>query len=270
MHPQESVDSKPAFWWRPRMVPEGNTLHCHIGPLELDIYHGGDEWSLIWTMGEETDADLTTSLELREGALEGEQVERHVFGDTSGNLQLRPLLLDRSVVIRPRQAVFVPSGEVTTLYLSSPLCISVDVGESPLPLREFPMLRLSDTWFGANTREGELCYSGRTRARHHLAELPRRPHRAITPVRIENHAEASLPLEKLSLPVPNLSLYGAEDGSLWTQSVSLTRTANSDLAALQISHGPPEDAGKVELISGPRQEAQKGGLVRAFSVFFSS
>jgi hypothetical protein len=130
------------------------------------------------------------------------------------------------------------------------------------------MLRLSDTWFGPSTREGELCYSGKTHARHTLAEVPRRAHRAITPLHIRNEAASPLPLDKISLPVPVLSVYGAADASLWTETVTMIRGSDSDMAALRIEHGPPAYVGPVSLVSAPRREQARGGLVRAFNVLF--
>ncbi|MFU8817032.1 MAG: hypothetical protein ACNA7W_16925, partial [Pseudomonadales bacterium] len=116
--------------------------------------------------------------------------------------------------------------------------------------------------------EGELCYSGKTHARHTLAEVPRRAHRAITPLRVRNEAATPLPLDKISLPVPVLSVFGAADGSLWTEAVTMIRGSDSDMAALRIEKAPTEFAGPVDLVSGPRREQAKSGLVRAFNVLF--
>jgi hypothetical protein len=172
------------------------------------------------------------------------------------------------VVIRPRDPLFLLSGQETVMYLSTPLSLRVQVGEPAALLREVAMLRLSDTWFGPSTREGEICYAGRTHARHDLAEVPRRAHRAITPLKIVNHAASVLPLDRISLPVPLLSVYGAADGRLWTEGVSLQRASDSDMATLKIDRSPPAYAGEVVRLAGPRQPAARGGVVRAFSLLF--
>ncbi len=257
-------------WWLPRDVPDQQRLSCAFGPLNLDIFRDSGEWRLSWSYDDELDVSSRVSMEVVDGMAESETFERYVFGGGSGRVQLRPLLMERPVVIRPREPVFLPSGEQTTLYLSTPLCLQVEVGEPAVVLRELPMVRLSDTWFGPSTREGELCYSGRTHARHSISEVPRRPHRAVTPLRIHNAAPAVLPLEKVSVPVPVLSVYGQRDGHLWTQGVSLKRSTDTDLAALQVHRGAPAYAKDATLLSGPRQEAERGGLVRAFSVLFGT
>jgi len=266
------VPAPAAFWWLPRTVPDGHTLHCCLGPLTMQICRGHGEWQLAVVPGEETEASTIVALDLREGDIgddvAAERIERFIFAGASGVLRLVPLLADRSVVIRPRQSVFLPSGEETTMFLSSPLSLRIEVGEPAVLLREVPMLRLSDTWFGPSTREGELCYSGRSSARHSLAEVPRRPQRAISPLRIRNEAKSPLRLDKISLPVPVLSVYGAVDGSLWTEMVTMIRGSDSDMAALRIEPGPPAWAGEAERVSAPRRDQSRGGLVRAFNVLF--
>jgi hypothetical protein len=128
--------------------------------------------------------------------------------------------------------------------------------------------RLSDTWFGPSTREGELCYAARTHARNHLEQVPRRPHRAVTPVKVRNEAATLLPIEKLSLPVPMLSVYGDPQGGLWSEEVHLTRAADSDMASLRVVPGRPTFVTTADRLSGPRTEPGRGGLVRAFTDLF--
>jgi hypothetical protein len=254
-------------WWLAQEVPDNHRLVYELGPFALELHRSSDEWRVAWRHDPAEDQSANLRIGVAEGALDV-VLERYVHAAPVGRARLRPLLMDRNVVIRPREPVFLPSGQETTLYLSTPVCASIEVGEPPLKLREVPMLPLSDTWFGPSTREGELCYSGRTHARHHIAELPRRPHRAITPLHIRNHATSVLPIEKLSLPVPTLSVFGADDGSLWTQGVSLTRASDSDLATLRIEPGPPRYARGATPISEPRRPAERNGLVRAFSLLF--
>ncbi len=256
-------------WWTPRRVPVGHGLDVTLGTLRLRLGHGPDEWRIHAEPIAEEAVAKNARIRARR-SLPAEFEERHVLNGTSGHLTLTPLLADRNVVIRPRQPVFLLSGQAVTLYLSTPIWLRIDVGEPATLLREMPVTRLSDTWFGPSTREGEICYAGRTHARHHPDEIPHRPHRAITPLHIHNKAATPLPLEKISLPVPMLALYGSEDGMLWTQRVTLTREDQSDLAAVRIDPNPPEPNRKLSLLSKPRQNPGRSGLVRAFSLLFGS
>lgn len=256
-------------WWLPREVPLGRTLACRLGPLSLDVHHARGEWQLAHGYDDdESTAPAEPLLRLRDGGLDDDGVDRFMVADPDPALTLTPLMLDRPVVIRPRQPVFLPRGEETRLYLSTPVMLSICIGSAGRLLREIASLPLSDTWFGPSTREGELCYAGRTHARHAREDLPRRAHRVVTQVTVRNDADAPLPLDKLSLPVQVLSVYGAADGSLWTEPVSLVRTGASDLAALQVGDGAPDFAGPVTRLAGPREARAASGLVRAFNVLF--
>ena len=255
-------------WWEPFQVPSGQQATLGLGPLVLRLHRGLDQWTLSTERDPEGDEPIRASRTLDEGPLGAEKYERYVQQSPRGDLRFVPTLADRPVVVRPRQPVFVLPGQRITLFLSTPIWIRIEVGEPPRLLQEVPVMRLSDTWFGPSTREGELCYAARTHARHSLEELPLRPHRAVTPVRIHNQADSQLPIDKLSLPVPLLSVFGGAECSLWTEGVSLTRTADSELASMKIDTGPPRDAAAARLLSGPRRHPERGGLVRAFSGLF--
>ena len=135
-------------------------------------------------------------------------------------------------------------------------------------IREMPIERPSDTWFGASTMEGELCYAGTTKARLNLANVPVRAHRAITAVMISNMASTQLVVERLDLPVPYLYLYDTRDGVLWTQAVTLVRTRDTEMATFQVESGPPEEARKANLLGDPRLPPEPKMSLRAFGELF--
>jgi hypothetical protein len=259
--------SKIQTWWDPVEVPPGEQLACQLGPMTLTIGHGDDEWSLSTSSIAEDEAPASASFQTARGLPESMD-ERFVHAGESNQVTLLPMLADRPVVIRPRQPVFLLSGQTITLYLSTPVWLKILVGDPPVLLKELALMRLSDTWFGPNTREGELCYAGRTQARHDPKDLPDRPHRAITPLTIQNKAASPLPLEKISLPVPMLALYGDAGGKLWTQAVTLTREGQSDLASVRIDSSQKAGGPELTRLAGPRQEPGRGGMTRAFSLLF--
>ncbi len=267
--PASVAKSRSKPWWTPRRVAPGHGLELTLGTLGLQIGHAADEWRIhSETITEEAVSDRVRIRGRRH--LPSMFSERYVISGDTGALVLTPMLADRNVVIRPHQPIFLLSQQSVVLYLSTPIWIRIEVGEPAHLLSELPVTRMSDTWFGPSTCEGEICYASRSQARHHLDELPRRPHRAVTPLQIHNRATTPLPLEKFSLPVPMLSLYGGEDGGLWTQRVTLTREDQSDLAAVRIDPRPPEPDRKLSLLSKPRQDPGRSGLVRAFSLLFGN
>ncbi|HKL50016.1 MAG TPA: hypothetical protein VJ908_02515 [Wenzhouxiangellaceae bacterium] len=256
-------------WWKSRELRRGSRLVLELGPMKIELGHGDGEW-LLWSASDvEDDRPARSRMAVRRGLPE-EVHERFVHDGPDRQVTLAPVLGDRPVVARPRQPVYLLSKQEVTFYLSTPIWLKILVGSSQLMLRELASIRLSDTWFGPSTRVGELCYANRTHARRNLAEVPLRPHRAITPLRIRNNAQEALPLEKISLPVPMLPLFGAEDGSLWTQRATLVRDEVSDLASVRIEaskdhldpYGRP-----LTRIAAPRHENPMA-VVRAFSTFF--
>lgn len=257
-------DTKP--WWEPFDLAAGKTAECVIGPLTVFLYRAADAWLVKAVNGDETESGATVCRRAGTGEAGPEGATRFAFAETPSIVALMPLLADRPVVVRPRTPVSIPPGERATFYISTPVWVSVEVGAARLALCKFSGVRMSDTWFGPNTREGDLCYSTPTHARSRLDEVPRRPHRVVTPVEVRNESSEMLPVDKLSLPVPQLSVYGAHDGSLWTQAVTFVHRAKDAFAELKISEHIP--AVSARLVSGPRVEPERGGLVRAFSGIF--
>jgi hypothetical protein len=86
---------------------------------------------------------------------------------------------------------------------------------------------------------------------------------------VKNNASQMMSIEKLSLPVPYLSLYGLADGSLWTDQVLLDHQDDAELSRLQISKKMPAGSDGAERLAKPRLYMEKHGLFRAFSDLFA-
>jgi hypothetical protein len=254
-------------WWASRTLSKGRTLEAVIGPLRVWMQHSHDAWIVAWQRDDDVHS-MRLALSESDAPPPEDNRQRHVLDPETDIVRLQPGLLDRPIVVRTLEPVFLPSGESTTLYISTPLSLSLCVGDNAEPLCEIQTLRLSDSWFGPNTREGKVCYAARTSARTVLAELPRRPNRAISPVHIRNRAPTPLSLEKLSLPVPALGLYADEQHGLWTQSLTLERDDDNDVAALRVGGGAPAEAPNAEAVAEARTPSTRGAAIRAFSRIF--
>lgn len=262
-------------WWGTFALKEDEAGCWHVGPSRLWIHREAQAWRLVHAEQDDVEDSTATmqvpappEAEPPDEASPAVDVQRYSFARTNPSLHLWPALADRPVIVRPEKPLYVLAGEEVTLYVSTPLWLLVEVGDPPRLLREIPSHRPSDTWFGPNTREGELCYAARSAGRLKLAELPRRLHRAVTPVQIRNQAADALLVERLRLPVEYLSLYQAPDDLLWTQAVALNRSGGGDLAALELGEGVPPEAPGARLVRGPRQEARSNLIVRTFSAIF--
>lgn len=277
----EEPPSSSTPWWGTFSLEESTGGKWAIGPSTLWIYRSAGDWRIIHRpstdpvtadpMAQRSAVTVPVPPDEMESILASEektlQTSRYSVRDTSESITLRPALADRPVISRPEHPLFVPPGEAVTLYLSTPLWIRVVLAESDRQLQEMPSHRMSDTWFGPSTREGELCYATRTAGRLHLEHLPVRMHRALTPLRIQNTAQDVLALERVQLPARHLALYETPDDVLWTQRVTMTRTESVAGADVQIKDGPPADADQATLLQDPCEPSKKGLLTSTFSTF---
>ncbi len=257
-------------WWGECILAANTMGRWHIGPLILWAQRLAKEWRIAWRSGEELMqpvAQVEMSLPIEKPAA-GMAVCRFSFRETGKPLRLVPASADRSVVVKPEVPLYIPGGEEITLFVSTPLWVQVFVGHGSMPLVEVPTLRPSDTWFGADTRHGEMCYASRTLAQLRVEDIVPRPHRAITPVSIRNHASDTLAVERLSVPMPLLSLSVSERGHFWTQSVILERHTPRGEAALQLGDMNLSGATRMQHIGGPRQMQEDQTVLRALSRFF--
>ncbi len=266
-----SRESGTPIWWGEFSFSDGQALRWRIGPLSIHIQRLSREWRLGYKRCD-TVGDCAVDVERAcpaDPAVVPDIQNRFVFRRTTDTLWLMPTLADRSVVARPVSPFYVPPGEETVLFVSSPLWVQTCANYNRQLLESVPIVRPSDTWFGPSTREGELCYASTTHCRLTLEELPIRPHRAVTPVQIINRATESLLVERINLPVIYLSLYSADPGQLWTDMVTITREALDENASLRLHKRPPPQAGEATLLCEPQMHADKGILSRAFSALFS-
>ncbi|MGD2168600.1 MAG: hypothetical protein PVF63_10885, partial [Gammaproteobacteria bacterium] len=232
------------------------------------------EWAFAWHSSEEASLD---SVSVQNPSPEPPDETSCQFARVAGDnmpskMRLAPRLGDRAFVVRPDLRLSLPAGQQTVLFISTVLWVTVsielDATESTqATLLDVPAARPSDTWFGPNTLEGELCYASRTNARTDLAEIGPRPHRAVTPVEIFNRGIDALDVEQLRVPVSTLRLYDSADGRIWTDSVRFIRDKGEREAQLEISEASDHLPSELRQISEPRHTAEVGTIVAAFSRF---
>ena len=192
-------------------------------------------------------------------------------------LRLVPILADRPVIARPAHPFTLPPGAAVTAFISTTLWVDLSLQESAVSLQKsalkpdksvvtLPLFRPSDTWFGRSTIQGELCYAMRTALRMNLADMPRRPHRAITAVHINNRGPDPLRVHRIRLPVQHLTLFSDDTGELWTQALQMSR-ADAGEATIELRSSPPAIAGNTRLVSPPRTPSEPSKLLKAITSF---
>ncbi|MBD3646782.1 MAG: hypothetical protein HUJ31_04865, partial [Pseudomonadales bacterium] len=161
-------------------------------------------------------------------------------------------LATRPVVARPNQPVHLPPGQKTTLYVGTSLWLCLKRGDTTL--LDIPVGRLSDTWFGPNTRRGELCFACQTHARLSMDGVAANPWKAITPVTVRNESPDALMLDRINLPVPNLALYRGKD-RYWTSGIKITQRGPGSLGEIEVKRGAPSECEAPEELASARQPA---------------
>lgn len=236
--------------------------HWRLGSLDLWVTRLTNEWQVAhrWS-----DDPLDETVELHEGVEIPEELERRRYLFSSGGRTLRvlPRVADRPVVTRPDMPVIIPAGEQATLYMASPLWVELAAGDPLKAFASIPIWRASSTWFGEDMIEGTLCYATRTRARLDPTGLRRGP-RITTAVLVSNEHGEPLRVERLALPLPQMSVFRAADGRLWTEAATIAYEP-SVKAPAKIDSGPPREAGPTRRVSGPREDPRANILARALS-----
>lgn len=274
-------DFRERTWWGAFPLDDEAAARWRIGPAEVYAHRRHREWRVsVNSEGDPLDRRLEPARACSPADIpEVPEAIRFGFLRAPDAIHLYPVLADRSVVLRPQRTLLVPPGDAIDVFVSTPLWLRVSFGPVERPRKgsstvvesvahEVPLYRPSDTWFGPSTIEGELCYASRTHAYLSLEEVQRYPHRARTLVHVKNRAEDVLRLERLNVPVRHLSLFAADDRSLWTERVTLTRDADGGLAAMRVGNGAPREARGAVKVSEPRDRVETNVVVRAFEAFF--
>ncbi|MCG8417294.1 MAG: hypothetical protein MJE77_05035 [Proteobacteria bacterium] len=237
--------------------------------MNLWIQHLREEWRLA-TSHDEDELPVAVQVPVECSDLMAlDSVLRFALSSVDDRLRITPILADRHVVSQPQHPFYIPARTESTVYVTSPMWIRIEVGETPVLLTEIPIFRPSDTWFGPTPSRGELCYASRTFCRLRLEDVAVRPHRAHTAVTVRNKSAAPFLLERMKLPVVYLPLFCARDGVFWTRDVKFDYREGEEFAPLRYGGTTPARAADAELICGPRQEADVGLAVQVFTSLFS-
>jgi hypothetical protein len=220
------------------------------------------EWQVLATTAtpepiQEVRARMTKARSMPEDA----GTKRFIFPNTEPKLTVSPALADRPVVARAANTLSIPPGIAVRLYVSTPLWLNAEVHDRATVVLDAPIFRPSDLWFGPNTMEGKLCYSSLTHARIDAANLLHRQHRAITPVVVKNDDTEIFQLDRISLPVPYLSIFAGESGEIWTDVVTLVCGKGGETASMDISGKMPKEAGKASRLRKPRESKPAASML---------
>lgn len=259
-------------WWGRHTIEPNRADFWQLGPLHLWIQHLAHQWRITWSHDRDW---LDARVRIKPGATgeapppDAQQVHC-VFGSAARqDLIFTPVLSDRPIVTRLEKPLEILPSETVSLYVISPLRLRIEMAEPLKLLQEIPTFRLSDTWFGPMSSAGELGYASTAPAYLDLREVPLRLHCAISAVSIRNSGSDSLRLDRINVPLPRLSLFYSPRTGFWTDSFSLERKEDTEMASLRLDRQPPAEASPSQFVTGPRHVAHDASsVVRAFSALF--
>ncbi|WP_111497427.1 MULTISPECIES: hypothetical protein [Marinobacter] len=265
----ETVPNESGAWNHTYNLASGQTQKHELSETRFWVTLLDNEWQVRW----ERNAGETDRTEWRQQVshvLPGSEVKQHRFirPDEDGDLLFMPAMADRPTMIRPYQPLTIPAGRECTIYVATLVWLRILVGRTRTQLMELPLAEPSLTWVGRTTMDGELCYTAPTYARLVLDAVPKRPWRAISPVRICNRRQEPLLLERFSLPTPSLPLYRNERDQLWTPQVTVVCETEMAQASLRVARRLPAEAGECEKLAEARSWHDRGVLTKALDRIF--
>ncbi|WP_292439873.1 hypothetical protein [Methylophaga sp.] len=257
-------------WWGNFAVALGEQLTLRCADLCLQLQSLSNQW---W-LGYEWQLDvnqfqpvLETVAEEALQSLENEQ--RFVFAELPASLTLQPALADRPVVCRPVVSVSLLPFQEVTLFVCLPLWVKLQTSDGDETLLDIPTVRVCDSWFGPNTREGVISYASQVSEQLDVKPISNNKARAAIEVRIQNQSDQMLTLDKISVPAPNLSLYADARGQFWTPRITLVRRDNEDaiLSVDEVISGGLLES-ELTLVCSAREDIGRSKITKAISALF--
>ncbi|NVB39952.1 hypothetical protein G6O69_19060 [Pseudenhygromyxa sp. WMMC2535] len=254
-------------WWGDFEFEEG-CRRWQIGPLELWITRLRGEWQVVSRWSEDPlEPQVVVAEPCAEGPPEDLERRRFLVAGENNRLRLTPRVADRAMVTRPETPVIIPAGQRTTVYVATPVWVELAAGEPLLTFAEIPTWRPSSTWLGENTLEGRLCYATRTLARLALEGVAVLGPRVATCLEINNAHREPLRIERIALPLPQMSIFVDEQDALWTE-VATVNYDPSGNAPAKFGVAPPAGAGSTTRVSDPREDRSSNAVGRVLAAAF--
>lgn len=256
-------------WWGTFEFGSGGVHIWRCADLVMQLECLPNQWRLDygWQPEENPDAPRRGTQRIDVEAAGCDKARRFVFAQMPARVTLQPALADRPVVCRPVVPVSLLPYQQVTLYVCLPLWLQL-MSQADI-LIDIPTVRVSDSWFGPNTREGVFSYASKVSEQLDVHPLADNHSRAVLEVQIHNHTGTMLTLDKISVPVPNLALFADGSGHFWTPRVTLSRQGEDNVIVSidnEISCGLDES--QLKRVAPPREILGRGKITKALSALF--
>ena len=237
--------------------------HVRVGELRLWLRHADTEWSVgtLWDTGSERSPVEVT----REEPPPDLNWMRWITGDGDAKAELRPVMPDRPVVVRPEMPVSLLPGQTVSLYVGVPLWVRLSVGTQPAQLDELPTVKLSNSWFGEPT-EGELCYALHTHPDLSPDALCVVPHRAVCAIQVRNASTDTVTFERICVRCQHMGVFRGGQ-RYWTNALRLSYLGKGEFSRVVYGSSAPEVAGaNATFVTPPRENLRRGLFKRSLGI----
>ena len=163
---------------------------------------------------------------------------RWVSGEQESTFRCYARMPESNFIVFPSEPIMVPRDRKPKLYASIPLLLWVQIGTSKIPLWTGFFEPVKQTWFGKNTRAGELALTLPDTLVVTESELPppaSAHFRAWMELRVSNRDAEPLRIERLSLPAHYFPVYQLDNECFWTYPLGLSKERLLD--ELRVNHG---------------------------------
>jgi hypothetical protein len=177
----------------------------------------------------------------------------------SNKLLISPSLPEKPLVFKGSK-LHVSPGQRLTFFLKIPLTIQVYFSKNQTEnlLKEIPVKRLSDTWFG-EPFSGEPAFVLGHEFFFSMEEIECSEFEAICPINIYNNSPLVLEVERLIIRVENLALY-LNENKLITSQVAIEYKGKDIISSASFHFSKYIHGEKAETVLQPRSSVSKNLL----------
>jgi hypothetical protein len=177
----------------------------------------------------------------------------------SNTIFITPSLPDKPLVFKGSK-LHVSPGQKLAFFLKIPMAVQVYFSKIQPEnlLKEFPVQRLSDTWFG-EPFSGEPAFSLGSEFSLSMEKIEPTVFETICPVSIYNNSPGVLEVERLIIRVENLAIYRNE-GKLITSQVVIEYKGKDSISSASYHFSKNIQGEKAEILQKPKAESSKSLL----------
>lgn len=247
-------------------VPPGETVAISTQTETIYIQRQSQQWLLSRIKHPALYCPLHDDLVIERNATLRGDIDKSLrwsSGEQESTLRIVPAMTDRNLVVLPDPPLLIPAGRRPRFYVSLPLMYQLYIGNSKKPFYEFFIEPLTTTWFGSNTRRGELCYEIDSPLLFAAEDLPSIPHRINLELRLYNRDSEHLSVDKINLPAQFLPVYRVDGQHYWTSALTITNEKLTDELSLHYGKGVPCRHEQLQLVNEARLRSEARTIMRA-------